>query len=72
MAGAGGASRWELVSEMCRLLKIAPPLAVSRATFPSPASRPAYSVLTTLQDPRIELPPWQEGVAEFARKSAEL
>jgi dTDP-4-dehydrorhamnose reductase len=68
MAGKGGASRWELVCEFFRRLNVTPlPSPVSRKTFVTPAERPPFSVLTTLQDPRIELPPWQEGVAEFAR-----
>jgi len=37
------------------------------ADFPRPAERPRYSVLTTLQDPQILLPPWEEGLGEFAR-----
>ena len=69
MAGQGGASRWELVCEFFRLLHVTPlPSPVSRKTFVTPAERPPFSVLTTLQDPRIELPPWQEGVAEFSRR----
>lgn len=69
LAGKGGTSRWELVCEFFRLLGAAPlPLPVSQKTFVTAAERPAFSVLTTVQDPRIELPPWQEGVAEFARR----
>ncbi|HZP44674.1 MAG TPA: dTDP-4-dehydrorhamnose reductase [Candidatus Binataceae bacterium] len=71
-AGAGGASRWELVREMCRNLGLDEPLPVAASTFATLAARPRYSVLTTIQDPRIELPRWQEGVAEFARGSLEL
>jgi dTDP-4-dehydrorhamnose reductase len=71
LAGKGGASRWELVCEFFRLLGVAPlPLPISRKVFVTAAERPAFSVLTTIQDPRIELPPWQEGVAEFARRSS--
>jgi dTDP-4-dehydrorhamnose reductase len=71
LAGSGGASRWQLVTEAFRLLglstKVKP---VSHHEFPVPANRPAYSVLTTVQEPRIALPPWQEGVAEFVRRFA--
>jgi dTDP-4-dehydrorhamnose reductase len=68
VAGKGGASRWELVCEFFRLLGDVPlPLPTSRNTFVASAVRPAYSVLTSIQDPLIELPPWQEGLAEFAR-----
>ena len=69
LAGHGGASRWELVSELFSRLRIATPvLPVSRLAFPAPAPRPSYSVLASMQNPRIELPPWQEGVDEFARR----
>lgn len=42
-------------------------VAVSTADMPRPAPRPAYSALETIQEPRIALPPWQEGVEEFCR-----
>ena len=71
LAGSGGASRWQFVTEAFRLLgfstKVTP---VSHHEFPAPAVRPAYSVLTTVQEPRIALPRWQEGVAEFVRRFA--
>ncbi len=68
-AGSGGTSRWELISELYRRLGLTTPiLPVSHLEFPTAARRPSYSVLTSLQDPRIELPPWQEGVGEFALK----
>jgi dTDP-4-dehydrorhamnose reductase len=71
LAGRGGASRWELVTYLFRRLSIATPvLPVSSLDFSAPAPRPSYSVLTTIQDPRIELPTWQEGVNEFARRLA--
>jgi dTDP-4-dehydrorhamnose reductase len=40
---------------------------VSHAEFPTPAVRPRNTVLTTIQEPRILLPPWQEGVEAFVR-----
>ena len=68
LAGQGGASRWELVNELFRNLEIATPvLPVSHLEFPVAARRPSYSVLTSARNPRVELPPWQEGVKEFAR-----
>jgi dTDP-4-dehydrorhamnose reductase len=67
MAGAGGTSRYELTCELFRLLRLsAMPQAASRFDFPAAAVRPRYSVLTTIQDPRIELPAWQDGVAHCA------
>ena len=69
LAGGGGASRWELVREFFRIAGIATPLIpVSHREFTAAAKRPAYSVLASVREPRIELPAWQEGVAEFARK----
>jgi dTDP-4-dehydrorhamnose reductase len=71
MAGRGGTSRWDLACEFFRVASInTRPTPVSRLSFKAAAERPAYSVLTTLQDPCIELPPWQQGVAEFARRLA--
>jgi dTDP-4-dehydrorhamnose reductase len=69
LAGCGGASRWELVREFFRIAGIATPLIpVSHREFTAAAKRPAYSVLASVRAPRIDLPAWQEGVAEFARK----
>lgn len=69
LAGHGGASRWELVTYLFRRLSIATPiLPVSSLEFTAPAPRPSYSVLSTIQDPRIELPAWEEGVNELARR----
>lgn len=71
MAGSGGASRWQFVTEAFRLLGLSTKLTpVSHHEFPAPANRPAYSVLTTMHEPRLALPPWQEGVAEFVRRFA--
>ncbi|UCH91116.1 MAG: dTDP-4-dehydrorhamnose reductase [Nitrospirota bacterium] len=39
---------------------------ITTADYPLPAPRPAYAVLTSLQDPFITLPPWEEGVRDFA------
>jgi dTDP-4-dehydrorhamnose reductase len=68
LAGKGGTSWFELTRALYRHLGIATPVVpVSTADFPRPAERPRYSVLTTAQDPAILLPPWEEGVAAFAR-----
>jgi dTDP-4-dehydrorhamnose reductase len=67
-AGQGGASRWELVSELFTRLGISTPvIPVSHREFPAAARRPSYSVLKSVQKPYIELPLWQAGVSEFAR-----
>jgi dTDP-4-dehydrorhamnose reductase len=71
LAGSGGASRWQFVTEAFRLLGISTKVTpVSHREFPAPANRPAYSVLTTAHQSSIALPPWQKGVAEFARRFA--
>jgi dTDP-4-dehydrorhamnose reductase len=67
LAGGGAATRWELLCELFRVAGIPTPVVpASHREFSAAAKRPAYSVLTSIQDPRIELPPWQQGVAEFA------
>jgi dTDP-4-dehydrorhamnose reductase len=67
-AGQGGTSWYELTRALYRALEVPTPvLPVSSAEFPRPARRPRYAVLTTIQDPRILLPPWEEGVTAFAR-----
>jgi dTDP-4-dehydrorhamnose reductase len=69
IAGSGGASRFEFVRELYCRLGIETPLAKARARdFPSAAERPANSELTTARQQALSLPPWKEGVAEFARR----
>lgn len=68
MAGKGGTSWFELTRALYRHLGITTPVQpVSTAEFPRPAERPRYAVLTTVQDPEILLPPWEEGVVAFAQ-----
>ena len=68
LAGRGGTSWYGLTRRLYGALGVKALLTpVATAAFPRPARRPPYSVLTTLQDPEILLPPWEEGVAEFAR-----
>lgn len=38
--------------------------------FPRPAARPRYSALATARDPAIRLPPWEDGVRDFAADRA--
>lgn len=67
-AGQGGASWYEFTRTLYRALGIHTPVRpVSTSEFFRPAQRPRYAVLTTMQDPRIVLPPWEEGVAAFAQ-----
>lgn len=69
LAGSGGTSWHGLTRRLFDALQVGTPLrAVTTADFPRPARRPAYSILTTWQDPQIRLPPWEDGVAEFAEE----
>jgi dTDP-4-dehydrorhamnose reductase len=69
LAGNGGASWYELTLKLYRLCGIGTRVRpVATAEFPRPAVRPRYSVLTSIQDPQILLPPWEDGLAEFGRK----
>lgn len=67
MAGTGGASWYELTQALYQALDIQTSVVpIATAQFPRPARRPPYAVLTSLQDPLIELPSWEEGVRDFA------
>jgi len=67
LAGKGGTSWFELTRRLYRHLGIKTPVQpVATSEFPRPAERPRYSVLTTVQDPAIFLPAWEEGAAAFA------
>lgn len=67
LAGSGQASWYELTRRLYELFEIKTSVeACTTAEFPRPAKRPAYSVLTTVQDPEIRLPTWEDGLAEFA------
>ncbi len=66
LAGRGSASWYDLAYELYYRCAITLSVhAVKSEEFPRPAKRPKYAVLTTLQDPPILLPPWEEGLAEF-------
>ena len=68
-AGAGGTNWYGFTQELFQQLNIhAKIIPVTTTEFPRPAPRPKYAVLTTLQDPLITLPPWQEGITEFAKE----
>jgi dTDP-4-dehydrorhamnose reductase len=68
-AGSGRASWHELTCLLFEKMGVDKPVAaVTTEAFPRLAERPRFSVLTTLQQPRIELPPWTEGLAEFCRR----
>lgn len=67
LAGRGGVSWYELTRLLFRELGITSLVTpVTTAEIPRTAQRPRYSVLSTIQEPRILLPPWKQGVKEFA------
>ncbi len=68
LAGRGVASRLEMVEMALAGLGIVVEIErVSLKDFPADARRPAFTPLTSAREPRIELPEWQEGIAEFVR-----
>jgi dTDP-4-dehydrorhamnose reductase len=65
-AGHGEASWYELTCMLYQLLSIGTSVRpVKTSEFPRPAKRPAYSALTTIQNPYIILPKWEDGVRQF-------
>lgn len=67
-AGAGAVTWYGLTRRLYELRGIQTPVVpVTTEEFPRPAPRPRYSVLTTLQEPRIVLPPWEDALEEFCR-----
>ena len=67
MAGSGGTSWYEFTRALYQALGIQTSVVpIATAQFPRPARRPAYAVLTSLQPSLLHLPPWEEGVREFA------
>ena len=70
IAGNGGCSRLEFAGELYDRLGISTRLVAAKtADFPAAARRPSNSELTTSRQRAIELPPWREGVAEFADRA---
>ncbi len=70
MAGTGEATWYDLTRALYREMGLgASVIPITTDQYPRLARRPAYSVLTTLQHPRILLPHWAEGVRTFAQGS---
>lgn len=69
LAGSGAATWYELTVALFERMGIAAPVTpVTSNEFPRPAPRPRYSVLATVRDPRIVLPPWQQGLDAFVKE----
>ncbi len=67
LAGSGGASWLEFTKILYHARGIQTPVVpITTAEYPLPAPRPEYAVLTSLQDPSITLPSWEEGVRDFS------
>lgn len=67
LAGTGGASWYDFTKALYHARGIRTTVVpITTAEYPLPAPRPAYSVLTSLQDPFMALPPWEDGVRAFA------
>ena len=74
LAGGGGPASWCdfatcLLAEMRLDCEAVP---VPSSEFSRPAPRPVYAALTSLQDPRVQLPDWRDGVARFCREVSAL
>jgi len=68
LAGAGSVTWYGLTRALFALRGITTPVVpVTTEEFPRPAPRPRYSVLTSIQEPRIVLPAWEQGLEEFCR-----
>jgi dTDP-4-dehydrorhamnose reductase len=67
LASRGVASWYDLARALFRELGLAVEVApIPTSEYPTPAARPPFSALVSLQQPRIGLPSWQDGVKEFA------
>ena len=67
LASAGVASWYDLARALFRELGLEVEVTpIPTSAYPTPAARPPVSALVSLQQPRIGLPRWQDGVKEFA------
>ncbi len=68
LAGKGEATWYDLTRALYQELGLSTSvIPITTEQYPQAARRPSYSVLTTLQEPHILLPPWQDGVRDFAQ-----
>jgi dTDP-4-dehydrorhamnose reductase len=71
MTGQGGTSRFEMTRLLFSTLGLKTEVAaLAHTESPAAAVRPRYTPLTTIQEPQILLPPWQEGIRAFGRALA--
>ena len=67
LAGAGGTSWYEFTKALYQARDIRATVSpITTEEYPLPAPRPINAVLTSLQDPVIRLPSWEDGVRDFA------
>ncbi len=67
LAGSGGTSWYDFTKVLYHARGIRTAVVpITSVEYPLPAPRPSYAVLTSLQDPSMTLPPWEEGVRDFA------
>ncbi len=72
LAGSGGTSWYDFTQALYQASDIQTAVVpITSADYPLPAPRPAYSILTSLQDPAISLPPWEVGVRDFTTQLKE-
>ena len=70
LAGRGGTSRFDLIQTLYALLGVRSQVKPIPSTeMPRLAKCPSYAVLTTLQEPAIQLPPWQDGLTQFVQSA---
>lgn len=66
VAGGGSCSWFEFAQRIVEESGASTPVQpVPTTQMPRPAQRPAYSVLASERDDAPELPPWQQGLAEY-------
>lgn len=67
LVNAGVASWYDLARAIFRELDLKVTVKpIPTSEYPTPATRPAFSALGSVQQPRIVLPAWEEGVREWA------
>ena len=68
MAGNGETTWYDLTKVLYQEMGLdTAVIPITSEQYPQPARRPPFSALTTLQDPKIILPHWTDGVRAFAK-----